>query len=219
MIGLHLTGFSDSVYTRAVRMALAEKGLAYDFTDVNPFDEDGQTALAGQHPFTRVPVLQHYAFTLYETAAILGYLDDAFDGSRLCPKGAKVRARMRQVMGIVDAYVYWPLVRQVFGHAYYRPAAGIEGDADTITAGMGEAPRVLDALEEIASAGLVLTGRNVTQADCMLFPMLDAFACVPEGRRMMAARPGLEHWYTSISARPSAQGTRPAIMNEGLGDV
>ena len=217
MIGLHLTGFSDSVYTRAVRMALAEKGLAYEFSDVNPFDENVQAALAGHHPFTRVPVLRHYAFELYETAAILGYLDDAFDGPSLSPKGAKARARMRQVMGIVNAYVYWPLVRQVFGHAYYRPAAGIDGDADTITEGMGEAPRVLDALEEIASAGLVLTGRDMTQGDCMLFPMLDAFACVPEGRAMMEGRPGLEHWYTSMSTRPSALETRPAIMNKGLG--
>ncbi|WP_050928099.1 glutathione S-transferase family protein [Aestuariivita boseongensis] len=216
MIGLLLTGFGDSVYTRAVRMALAEKELAYEFTDVNPFEEDGQAALLGHHAFGRVPVLRHYAFELYETAAILGYLEDGFDGPGLTPKGAKARARMRQVMGIVDAYVYWPLVRQVFGHAFYRPAVGIEGEPDVIAAGLAEAPRALDALEEIASAGLVLTGREVTQADCMLLPMIDAFTCVPEGRAMVEARPGLAHWYQSVSVRPSAQDTRPAIMGKGL---
>jgi glutathione S-transferase len=215
---LHLTGFGDSVYTRAVRLALVEKDLAYDFTDVNPFSEDGQAALAGHHAFGRVPVLRHAALEVYETVAILGYLDDAFDGPRLTPLGAEARARMRQVMSIADAYVYWPLVRQVFSHGFYRLAIGMEAEQGALAKGMAQAPAVLDALENIAATRLVLTGREFTQADCLLFPMIDAFACVPEARDMLSERLRLNAWFTAVSERGSAFETRPTILSVEIGN-
>ena len=212
MIGLRLTGLSGSVYTRAVQLALHEKDLAYEFVDVDPFTPAGQKALEGHHPFERVPVLQHYAFELYETAAILGYLDDAFDAPVLAPKGAKARARMRQVMGIVDAYVYWPLVREVFSHGHYYAFMGEEGDPAKVARGLSVVPRVLDALEEIAAAGLILNGRDFTQADCMLLPMIDCFVCVEEARAMLAERPALSHWHNVATNRPAAMVTRPDYL-------
>lgn len=217
MIGLRLTGFSDSVYTRAVRIALGEKALQCEVAEANPFTDQGKTALAGHHPFCRVPVLQHYAFELYETAAILGYLDDAFDTPSLLPNGAKARARMRQVMGIADAYAYWPLVRQVFSHGVYRPLIGEAADTATLAEGLTAAPRVLDALEEIAGGGLILNGRDITQADCLLLPMIDCFACLPEARTMLAVRPALTHWHSAVSGRPAAQSTRPGYLQTDEG--
>lgn len=212
MIGLCLTGLSGSVYTRAVQLALHEKDLAYEFVDVDPFTVTGQTALNGHHPFGRVPVLQHYAFELYETAAILGYLDDTFDAPVLAPKGAKARARMRQVMGIVDAYVYWPLVREVFSHGHYYAFVGEVGDPSKVARGLSEAPRVLNALEEIAAAGLILNGRDITQADCVLLPMIDCFVCVEEARAMVTDRPALSHWHDEVKGRAPAVATRPDYL-------
>ncbi len=219
MSDLHLTGFVDSVYTRAVRMALAEKELRCEYSEVNPFSEEGQVALAGHHAFGRVPVLRHGSFELYETAAILGYLDDAFAGAVLCPSDAQARARMRQVISITDSYVYWPLVRQVFSHGYYQPAIGLDGDPSILSEGMAHAPAVLDALEEIAAAGSALNGREITQADCLLLPMIDAFACVPEAREMLARRSRLYNWFTTVSKRASAEETRPPVMKKGAAGV
>lgn len=219
MSDLHLTGFVDSVYTRAVRMALAEKGLRCEYAEVNPFSEDGQAALAGHHAFGRVPVLRHESFELYETVAILGYLDDAFERSTLIPADAEARARMRQVMSISDAYVYWPLVRQVFSHGFYQPALGLDGEPGILAEGMARSAPVLDALEAIAATGAVLTGREVTQADCLLLPMIDAFACVPEAREMLEERARLYDWFNIVSERASANGTRPPIMKRGAAGV
>lgn len=219
MSDLHLTGFVDSVYTRALRMALAEKDLSCEYAEVNPFSEDGQAALAGHHAFGRVPVLRHESFELYETVAILGYLDDAFERSTLSPADAEARARMRQVMSIADAYVYWPLVRQVFSHGYYQPAIGMDGEPGVLAEGMARSAPVLDALESIAATGVVLTGRAVTQADCLLLPMIDAFACVPEARELLAERASLYDWFTTISKRASAEETRPPIMKKGSAGV
>ena len=214
MNGLRLTGFQHSVYTRAVRMALFEKALSYESHEVMPFSDEGKAALAGHHGFGRVPVLQHYAFELYETAAILAYLDEGFDAPVLFPKGAKARARVIQIEGIIDAYLYWPLIRQAFSNAVYCPHFGEPFDPQLVETGMAVADQVLNALEEIASAGLILTGREITRADCHLAPMMDYFVQVPGAREALDARPSLAHWFDAISERPSFSNTRPDFLNE-----
>lgn len=211
MIGLRLTGFGPSVYTWVVRMALAEKGLEYEFEDVNPFSEEGRVAMQRLHPMSRVPVLEHYAFKIYETAAILGYLDDVFEDAQLMPRGAKARARVRQVLGLVDCYGYWPMVRQVFSHGVFRPRLGEEANADEIKQGLAASVPVLDALEEIAAGGLVLNGRDMTRADCHLGPMIDYFLMQSDGAEMLAERPALTAWFGAISQRPAFLATRPDL--------
>ena len=84
-----LTGYRFSVFTRAARIALAEKGVGFDYVEHDPF----AGGAVGPHPFGRVPVLRHGDFEIYETAAIIGYVDDGFDGPGLMPEGARAVAR------------------------------------------------------------------------------------------------------------------------------
>ena len=212
MSDLRLIGFHHSVYTRSVRIALAAKGLEAAYSEVMPFSEDGQAALAGHHPFGRVPVLYHRDVRVYETGAILTYLETAFPEIALTPPGAVAQARMRQVQGIADAYLYWPLVRQAFGQGVYRPLFEGGADPDAAAAGMTEAPRVLDALEEIAAEGQVLTGAGLTQADCHLAPMMEYFAMVPGAAGLIAARPALARWCAAVAAHPAVAATRPDFV-------
>ncbi len=125
---LVLHGYRYSVYNRIVRLALAEKGVAYERVEVNPFAPDVPAAYLALHPFGRVPTLVHDGFTLYETAAITRYIDRAFAGPALQPGASQALARMDQIIGVVDAYAYWPLVRQVFSHRVFRPRFGQLGD-------------------------------------------------------------------------------------------
>src|SRR6266478_5495835 len=64
------------------------------------------------HPFRRVPTLVHDDFVLYETQAITRYIDEAFAGPAFQPVQPRQRARMAQVISIIDAYGYVPMVRQ-----------------------------------------------------------------------------------------------------------
>ena len=57
-------------------------------------------------------------------------IDRAFSGPALQPAEPQALARMDQIIGIVDAYAYWPLVRQVFSHAVFRPPDGLCLGAD-----------------------------------------------------------------------------------------
>lgn len=207
MSNLTLYGFQPSVYTRVIRLVLAEKGLKYDYHEVNPFDPDAKDEQRTPHPFIRVPLLEHRGVRIYETVAIARYLDAAFPEPSLTPDGPLALARMAQVISIVDAYGYWPLVRQVFNQAVFRPADGLESDAAELGAGLVAAEGVLDALETVALEGCVLTGDTPTLADCHLAPMIAAFAAAPEGRAALARHPALSMWWSRWAPRSSMRQT------------
>src|SRR6266852_6085361 len=95
---LVLHGYRYSVYVRIARLALAEKGVAYDRVEVNPFAPDVPADYFALHPFGRVPTLVHDDFALYETGAITRYLDETFAGPRLQPTVPRERARMTQII-------------------------------------------------------------------------------------------------------------------------
>ena len=211
MSQLTLTGYHLSVYTRAARMALVAKGVVFSDEECDPFDAADAGRLREVHPFGRVPVLAHDGFRVYETQAIMEYVECAFDGPDLVPEAEQARARMRQVMGIVDSYLYWPLVRQVFSHRVFRPLMGEAAEEATVREGLEKAGPVLDALEEIAAEGLVLVPGRVGLETCLLWPMLDYFRIAPEGAEMMSARPALSAWADWAETFDAARATRPKL--------
>jgi glutathione S-transferase len=75
-----LYGYKLSVYAWVARFALHEKGIEYNWIEIDPFADDVDPAYLEKHPFCRVPTLVDGDFTLYETAAITRYLDAAFNG-------------------------------------------------------------------------------------------------------------------------------------------
>lgn len=212
---LILTGYDHSVYTRSVRIALAEKGQHYTYVERNPFDPSDLLDLMLVHPFGRVPVLSDDGFRVYETSAILAYVDAAFEGPSLTPSEIRKAARMRQVISLTASYVYQPLVRQAFSHGVYRPLMAESADTGTLRAGLDAAPRVLDALEEIAREGLILCPEQMCLASCHLYPMLDYFDMVPEGRALLSRRDALSTWMHWMGRRASVVETRLQLTATG----
>lgn len=206
-----LTGYHLSVYTRAARMALAAKGVRFATEEIDPFVPENAEAVRKLHPFGKVPVLDHDGFRVYETQAIMDYVDGAFDGPTLTPVTPKHRARMRQVMGIVDSYVFRPLVLGVFVERVFRPLAGETPDEAVIAAGLAKAGPALDALEEIAAEGQTLVPGRMCLDTCLLWPMLGYFRMAPEGAEMMSARPSLSAWAAWAERCDAARETRPDI--------
>src|SRR5258708_20168203 len=90
-----------SPFGRAVLTMLEEKGVPYRFSPVAAGTLRSPEHLA-RHPFGRVPVLQHGDFMLYETQAILRYLDRVLPAPALTPADSKRAARMDQVMNVND---------------------------------------------------------------------------------------------------------------------
>ena len=210
---LVLHGYRYSVYLRIVRLALAEKGVAYERVEVNPFVPDVPSAYLALHPFGRVPTLVHDDFALYETGAITRYLDRAFAGPALQPRSPRAVGRMDQIIGVVDSYGYWPLVRQVFSHRVFRPAIGQPAEGAEIGRGLAGAAKVLAALEALAAPDAFLVGPDLSLADLHLGAMIAYFAAAPEGSALLHNHPRLAAWWLHLNRRPSLAATDPGLPN------
>ncbi len=205
-----LYAYRYSAYSWMVRLVLAEKGVSFDYVEVNPFTEGRGPDHAARQPFGRVPVLDHDGFVLYETVAINHYLDETFAAPALQPAGVAERARMRQVMSVVDSYAYWPLVRQVFSHGFFRPVFGLPTDPAVYAEGLAAAPGVLAALDRLVAPDGYVAGPDLSLADVHLGPVIAYFTMVPEGAAMLERHPALSRWWALMGRRPSLAATRPA---------
>ncbi|MEQ8832626.1 MAG: glutathione S-transferase family protein [Alphaproteobacteria bacterium] len=207
---LRLHAYRHSVYSWIARLTLHEKGLAYDWVEIDPFEPGVPASFLEMQPFCRVPVLVDGDFQLYETGAITRYLDEGFEGPALQPCDAKGRARQAQIVSIIDSYGYWPLVRQVFVHGWYRQKMGEVPDPAELSAGLAASPRLLGALERLAVPdGSYLLGDNPTLADFHAFPMVDYFAMAEQGAAQLQGHPRLSVWHAAMAARNAVRVTRP----------
>ena len=102
-----LLGHPQSNYTRAARLAFEEKGVAYQFQPCRPNSPE----MLAIHPWGRVPGLKLGERTLYETSAILRYVDEAYPGPALMPADPFARAQAEQWISAFNAYLDHAFVR------------------------------------------------------------------------------------------------------------
>ena len=210
-MNVELYGYQYSVYSWIARLALEEKGVSHHWIEINPFAPDVPESYLALHPFKRVPALIHDNFQIYETGAITRYVDEAFPGPSLQPTDPRHRARCSQFLSIIDSYVYWPLVRQVFSHRVFRPRLGRSSDATELQKGLDAAPVVLAALERLVADTEYLCGIELSLADIHLAPMIGYFAMAEEGEALLKRHRKLGRWWATISARPAYRATMPRL--------
>jgi glutathione S-transferase len=211
---VQLQGWRYSVYTRIARMALLTKGVEHETVEVDPFAQLPEAYLK-LHPFGRVPVLTHGAFRLFETGAITRYVDRAFEGPSLQPGSAAAVARMDQVISVVDSYAYWPMVRQVSSHAFFRPFFGESSSRGEVDSGLEASRTVLAFLDGVAGEGVVLGGRDLSLADLHLAPMVDYFVRAEEGRAALAFHGALRGWWDRMAVLDVLKATDPFAVQAG----
>lgn len=197
-------GKAESVYVRAVRLALVEKSVPHDLVEVDVFAEAGvPDDYIRRHPFGRIPAFMHDGFGLYESGAILRYVDEAFAGPALQPRDLHARARMNQAMSVLDAYCYRTMVWDIFVEHVRAPARGRTTDWARVAAAWPRAEICLAALRDIQGGNPYLAGQEVSLADLLAAPMFAYFREVPEAVARMHAYPTLLAWWARIERRPS----------------
>jgi glutathione S-transferase len=216
---VNLFGLERSVYTRMARLVLEEKGVPYELTEVEIFGPQGVPPdHLARHPFGRIPVLKAGDLELYETGAITRFVDEAFAGPDLQPPGPRERARVNQIISLIDAYAYRPMVWGVFVPRVSVPRTRGDGgaavDDASMAIAMAEADRCLQALCALISPTPYLVGEAVTLADLHAFAVLNCFSLAPEGQALMASHPVLFGWLQRMHERSSVQRTRTSY--EGL---
>ena len=206
-------GPNYSTYTRSARLVLEEKGVPYRLEEVDMMQ--GQTN-SPEHlkrqPFARVPAFEHDGFGLYETAAVERYVDESFPGPKLQPDDAKRRARMTQIVSVIDSYGYGALIGKCVWQRIVLPLLGQKTDEAVITEAMPRIECSMEALESLADAsGPYLCGPAISLADIHLAPVMAYFSQTPEGKSLLAKSPKLARWWQGMSARPSMAKTQPQL--------
>ena len=206
---LHGPGYSS--YARTARLALEEKGVAYELNEVDILTGKGhEPAHLARQPWGKVPAFEHDGFALFETFAITRYVDEAFPGPALQPVNVQSRARMTQICDIVDNYGYGAMVGKVFWQAVVVPMQGGTPDAAVMAEGLAAAKQSLSVIEGLA-AGPLLCGDMVTLADLHLLPPVAYLSMTDAGKAALAAKPKLSAWYAAMLERPSVVATTPSL--------
>lgn len=203
MIIVH--GIPGSPYVRTVLLACEEKGAPYRLRSMK-FGEPKLPEHLARQPFGRMPTIEHGDFKLYETAAIIRYIDQAFDGAALTAPDIRAHARMTQVMNIVDWYVMPSISRAVVFNRVIAPRFGMPLNESEVSAGLPMAQVCVNALTDLLGEHPYFGGKTISLADLMVFPHLDYFPQSPEGQEMLFGT-SLSTWLARMNERASAINT------------
>jgi glutathione S-transferase len=202
---------SGSPYAWRVQLALEHKALPYDLKVLSfSAGDTKKPEFLALNPRHQVPVLTDGDFSLYESNAIVEYIDEAYHarGAPLFPGDAKTRALIRRLILEVDAY-YGPTSEKLLEQAFWKKPE--ERDAKAIA---DAREGVVDELGNFAKAmrGEYSAG-TLSAADFALYPMvallkraqmklpdLDADGMLP---------PPIKAWKARIEALPYFDKTIP----------
>jgi glutathione S-transferase len=196
-----------SPFGRAVLATLEEKAASCRFSPVAPGTFRSPEHLA-RHPFGRVPVLEHNGFLLYETQAILRYLDRVLPTPALTPADPKCAARMDQVMNVNDWYLFQGVANVIVFHRVVGPRVmGLTPDEAAIEAAMPKARAVFEELARRLGEQPYFAGDAVSLADLLVAPQIGFFTQTPEWSMLVAPHKNLVVWLARMEARPSLKAT------------
>jgi glutathione S-transferase len=191
-----------SLFTGKVRIALDEKGLAYELVSV-PFSRAGyepkHPKVVELNPKRQVPVLVDGELAIYDSTIILEYLEERHPTPPLYPRDPAAKARCRVLEAAADEILFpsvWELIREVF----YKPD-GSGRDATLVENAKAAITTHYDRLERQLGEQPFLCGGEASVADIGYF-MTITFA-TSLGQGVTERHPALQAWYARALARPA----------------
>lgn len=212
---LVLHTLSGSPYGWRVQLALAHKGLAHRlvFQSLSARDLD-QPAYRALNPRGRVPTLVRDGAPLYESIAILAWLDAAFPERPILGRGPDETGLVWRLIAeytcYLDAAVEAFILPLYFGTA--------DADAAQVAAAIPVIDRELATYEAQLDGRDFLAGDDVTAADFVLLPALqslrraggkDAAKAFDLDFLRPERFPRLDAWRRRMEARPGYEATIP----------
>jgi len=203
-------GFPRSTFVNIVRLVLTHKDVAYTFDDLEPVM--GKPEHLALHPFNRVPIFRHDDLTVYETSAIVSYIDEAFEGARLTPSDVRARARMNQWISAINSYYYPYMIYHLTHELIVFPELGIASDENVVAHAMPKVELALAVVErELAHADKYLLGSSLTLADFYLLPSTFALGLTEQGKAMYRNFPAFCRWRDRMEELPTTRKLRASL--------
>ncbi|WP_437303143.1 glutathione S-transferase family protein [Sorangium sp. So ce388] len=206
-------GTPGSTYTWSAQIALVEKKIPHELVEV-AFGAHLQPPHRERHPFAKVPVLDHDGFVLYETQAILRYIDQLVPSPPLQPSDPRDAARMNQAIGILDAYFWRAAGPGVVGQRLFAVMRGLAPDEAVVQAAVPVVRTALSELDRFLGDRQFLAGDRLTMADIMVLPIVRYLLLTPEAS-LFDPHPRLRAWCERMSSRDSVRETEPQLARKG----
>jgi glutathione S-transferase len=203
-----LFGNPRSTYCWSARLGFAEKGVKYRLEPNAPRTPE-QLAV---HPFGKVPAMRDGETVIYETRAILNYIDEAFEGpSLISTAGMLARARSEQWISVINCYGYDAMVRRyILQHIFPKGADG-RPDRSIIATALPEIDMQLGLFDKAYGDNDYLTGSSMTMADLFLAPLVFYLGQFPESKELLTKYPRVRNGQSVMQARPSFAATQPTM--------
>jgi len=200
MTSIKIHGMPPSTFTRTVRLACHEKGIGYELVPTMP------SQIVPINPFGKIPAITHGDFTLFESTAILRYLDRTFPGRKLWPDESRAAALCDQwVSAVCDSLVNSALRYMAARFGFLPVPAEMEAGY------LDKTRQVVPIFDRQLARSRYLAGDELTAADLFLAPLLFYFPDVPELKAIDEAAPNCARWLRDMEARPSVKATRPEM--------
>ncbi|MEC5209536.1 maleylpyruvate isomerase [Psychrobacter sp. PL15] len=173
---MQLYNYFRSTTSYRTRIALNLKGLDYDYISVNlAQDEQLESAFKSINPQGLVPVLQTDDLLLYQSPAILEWLEETYAQNPLLPKDAAGRMQVRALSAMIGCDIHPLNNRRIL--QYLRNELTV-GEDEVMTWCRHWMIEGFAALEKLLAAdksrGKFCYGDSPTFADCYLIPQVSS---------------------------------------------
>lgn len=203
MIRLHYHPFST--YARRVRIALLEKNIPHELVAVDLAGRQNKTAeYLALNPYGKVPTLEDDGFVLYESAAILMYLEDEYPEPALIPGDSKGRAEVDMHLRLCDSQMAAPAGVIVFQKRFFPEA---KWNLEAIAKASADIAKHLKILDRQLEGVDYLVHDRYTLADIAYIPFLQFLPIMVE---TASIPPNVAQWSRLLLSRASSVETAPA---------
>lgn len=205
MSELVVYGAVASQPARSVLFFLKHSGIEFTYKDLNTLKGETTTEeFTKINPFQAVPAIVHDGFNLWESAAIIAYLADAYNvDNQWYPKDPKERGR-------INAYLHWhhqniraPLVNYLIAKFAHRTRGAPELTEETERPHKEALQTWYENVEWLLNdTGFVARTQKATIADVFAYNELTLGLLIPMD---LDAHPKIRTWFDTIGNDPVLQ--------------
>jgi len=194
---IKLCGFHISNYHNKVRIALLEKGIAFEEdSGVKPSQEADYLA---RSPMGKVPYLEVDGTRIRESGVILEYLEDAYPQKPLLPRDPLGRARVREIVIFLELHMEL-VVRRLYGGLFF----GGSFSEETKQRVEKDITKGVRALKAVAKFEPYIAGKALSIADCAAFvhlPLVSLVTKMAYGRDALEDIPQVKPYLKMLGER------------------